>query len=417
MPFPSDRDAATIAAVQNDAQEKPGPQPAPDTGTRLGLALLAYMLGVTLIVTLLPFRFAWPIAPRVMFTGEPLEVAANVLLFVPLGFFYRIGHRGRGSTLRVLALGAAASVGIETLQYFEPSRTTSPLDVAMNAAGAWLGALAADRMARAVTVDGRLVGWLALQLPLMGLVYLLVPLLWIDALSSGPDRARMALAPLLALFGAWLLGGMHRHYFAPAQGARAHRTAGYAALWFLAGAFPALADRPAVVAAGIAIAAIACWWQSRERPGIAVDNRRFEVALLGSAAPIYAAYCALIVLLPLRAGFAPWSLHLGFSIEMGAQREILRLLEIFAAFTLAGYMLAELRGRDIARYRDAAPRLLAWTAGVACVIEALWGFRAGHGASIARGALVVAAGLYGGWLYYLQRAHVMRLLAPARTRA
>ena len=415
-----------IAAVQEDTAEnrgrtpeKPGSDPfaSTDTGARLGLALLAYMLGVTLIVTLMPFRFAWPIAPRFMYTGEPLEVAANVLLFVPLGFFYRVGHRGRGSALRVLALGAAASVVIETLQYFEPSRTTSPLDVAMNAAGAWLGALAADRMTRGVTIDGRLVGWLALQLPLMGLIYLLVPLLWIDALSSGPDRSRMVLAPLLALFGAWLLGGMQRHYFAPSQGTRSHRTAAYAALWFLAGAFPALAGRPGVVVAGTAVAAIACWWQGRERPGVAIGNRRFEVALLGSAAPIYAVYCALIVVLPLRSGLAPWSLHLGFSTEMGLQREILRLLEIFAASTLAGYMLAEVRGRDIACYRDAAPRLLGWTAAIACLIEALWGFRAGHGASIARGALVVAAGLYGGWLYYLQRAHVMRLLAPARTRA
>ena len=392
----------------------------PATGARLGLALFAYMLGVTLIVTLMPFQFhfAWPAGSRLMFTGEPLEVAANVLLFVPLGFFYRIGRPGRGSALRVLALGALISLAIEAAQYFEPTRTPSPLDVATNAAGAWLGALAADRVSRAVAMSGHLVGWLALQLPLMGLVYLLVPLLWINALSSGPERARMILAPLLALFGAWLLGGMQRHYFAPTQGTPPYRTAAYAALWFVAGAFPAFATAPQVVVAGTLAAALACWWRGREARGEPPGNRRFEVALLRSAAPIYAAYCALVVLLPLRSGVASWSLHAGFSEAMTQQREILRLLEVVAASTLAGYMVAEFRGRDLARYLDAVPRLLGWVIAVACLLEALWGFRAGHGASIARGAVVVAAGLYGGWLYYLQRAHVVRLLAqPAPDRA
>jgi hypothetical protein len=67
----------------------------------------------------------------------------------------------------------------------------------------------------------------------------------------------------------------------------------------------------------------------------------------------------------------------------------------------------------VERYRDAVSRLLACGLALACVLEGLWGLRAGYGASIARGAVVVAATLYGGWLYYLQRAHVVRLLSRA----
>ena len=48
--------------------------------------------------------------------------------------------------------------------------------------------------------------------------------------------------------------------------------------------------------------------------------------------------------------------------------------------------------------------------GVAIAAEAARGFDL-HGASAARAALLVAACLFGGWLYYLQRAHVVSLVS------
>jgi VanZ family protein len=392
------------------------PTPA-GTGTRLGWALFGYMLCVTLIITLVPFRFDWPAGARSLIKGDPLDFAANVLLFVPLGFFYRLARTDARSSVTALALGAAASFAIETIQYFQPARTPSLLDVASNALGAWLGALGAVRMARANPGGGRLVGWLALQLPLMGLVYLLVPLLWIDALSWRGESPRVILAPLLAAFGALLLGGMHREYLGGRGGEGPERAAALAALWFIAGAFPALGTHPTGVIAGLPVAVLVCWWSARRPHPASWDKRRFEVSLLKSAAPLYAAYLALITLLPLRFELAPWSLHVGFTEASVVQREILRLLEVAAACTLAGYMLAEWRGRALPHYRDAAARLAAFGFIAACVLEALWGFRAAHGASIARGALMVAATLYGGWLYYLQRAHVVRLLSEPAARA
>ena len=157
-----------------------------DSGAALGGALLAYMLGVTLIITLLPFQFDWPSRWRVMFTGGAIDVVANVLLFLPLGFLFRLARRAefRHSTLTVLWVGALLSMAIESAQLFERTRYTSVLDVTTNALGAWLGALAFDRLAPRARVDGALVGRLALELPLMGLIYLMIPLLWLNALAS-----------------------------------------------------------------------------------------------------------------------------------------------------------------------------------------------------------------------------------------
>ena len=369
------------------------------------------MLGVTLIITLLPFEFAWPAQWRVLYAGDPLDFIANVLLFIPLGFFYHMARGARQSALSVLWLGALASVAIEAAQLFETVRNATVLDVVANALGAWLGALAYDRVARSDKVDGHLVGWLALELPLIGLVYLLIPLLWIDSLSSGRELARAATAPLLGIFGAILLGGIQRHYFGPTRGSDARRTAAFAALWFLAGAFPSLPTRWREVILGTLAVGALCWWQGRRPAPPEASNRRFEVTLLRAAAPVYAAYLALITASPLLNHVGAWWIGLGFPADASARIEILRLLELLAAFTLLGYMVAEWRGRAAPRYGEALLRLLGWGVALACVAELVRGYQEGHGASVARGALLLAATLYGGWLYYLQRAHVVRLIS------
>lgn len=385
------------------------------TGTALGGALLAYMLGVTLIITLLPFQFDWPTRWRVMFTGGPVDVIANVLLFTPLGFLFRLARRNahRHSALTVLWIGALLSMAIESAQLFERERFTSVLDVTTNAMGAWIGALAFDRVARTTRVDGRMIGRLSLELPLMGLVYLLIPLLWLNALSSGGEVEGGLLALLLGVFGGGLLGGMQRHHFGPIRGFDARATAGVAAIWFLAGGFPSLPSRPGIFLGGAVVVGAAAWWHGSRTFTLTASNRRFEVPLLMSAAPAYGAYLALLTLLPLVEGVTVWRMGLGFPgiASEWTKIEILRFLELVAAFTLLGYMVAEFRGRVVERRAAAIRRLLGWGVTVTLVGEGVRGLHAGHGASAARGVVLLAATLYGGWLYYLQRRHVLQLLA------
>jgi len=372
------------------------------------------MLGVTLIITLLPFQFDWPTRWRIMLSGGTVDVVANVLLFLPLGFLFRLARRPpvAHSALTVLWIGALASLAIESAQLFERERFSSVIDVATNAAGAWIGALAYDRVARQARFSGDLVGRLSLELPLMGLIYLLVPLLWLNALSSGSEAERGGLLLLLGVFGASLMGGLQRHHFGPARSISARGTAVAAGAWFLAGAFPIVPNQPLTLAAGTALVAFLAWWQGRRPVGSHSANRRFEVPLLLSAAPAYATYLLLVTMAPLLGGVGEW--QLGFGIpgvaEEWTKLEILRFLELVAALTMLGYMVAEYRGRQEAQYRAAIPRLLFWGSTAAVVGEMVRGFHDGHGASVTRGVVLLATTLYGGWLYHLQRAHVVRLL-------
>jgi hypothetical protein len=386
---------------------------APDSGTQLGLALLAYLLGITLIVTLIPFRFEWPGTWRFVYYVGAVDVFGNILLFLPLGFLYRFArpHAHRHPIAVALCAGALLSFGIEALQLFEASRNSSPVDVVANATGAALGAFAYGRIAASSRLDGRVIGWLSLELPVMGLVYLLVPLLWVSALASHGEAARTVMTLFVGMFGAILLGGLQRYYFGPARASLPRQTATFAGLWFVAGAFPAMPWQPLLIAAGALAVAGSCWAFGSIGIEPARHNRRFEVRLLAMGAPVYAAYLAAITLAPLAGGAGEWSFSSGFGEAASDQIEILRLLELIAAYTLVGYMAAEVRGRAVARYRAALPGLFACSLALVAAGELVRGYAGSDGASAARGVLLVLAALYGGWLYYLQRAHVVRLLA------
>ena len=88
------------------------------------------------------------------------DALANVLLYMPIGFFFVLGlHRGtrHGSTLFFATLiGGLMSLTMELAQYYVPGRDTSFNDFATNTLGTLLGGLAA------IALGGRF------RLPLVG---------------------------------------------------------------------------------------------------------------------------------------------------------------------------------------------------------------------------------------------------------
>lgn len=387
----------------------------PPSHARIGLALFGYLLGVTLIITLLPFRFARPESWRIMLSGTPLDVVANVLLFLPLGFLFRLATRNaaRHAALPILAGGALLSMAIEFAQLFEAERFTSPIDVVTNALGAWLGALACDRTVGRLADGKALVGRLSLELPLMGLLYLTVPLLWLNALGAAASEERAGASLLIAAFGAIVAGGLQRHHFGPFAGISRIRAGLLVSLWFVAGAVPMFSRYPVWVTAGAMVAALVLLSVARRELTPSEADRRYEIPVLVSALPAFAAYLITLAVLPLVDGIGEWSLGFAFPgvATEWTRVSILRLLEMVAAFTLLGYICAEFRGRVRNSFRAAVSFVGPIVVSFAVVAEVMLGFHAGHGASVMRFALLAAAGTYGAWLYHLQRAHVTALLA------
>ena len=385
-----------------------------DTAARLAIALLAYVAVITVVVTLLPFQFAVPTQPRVILAGDLFDLVANVALFVPLGFLYSVARQDANvSPRRIFFVALAASAAIESVQLFEVTRFASLSDIVANGTGAFAGALVQRRLSRRIAMDARTAGRLSLELPLMGLVYLLIPLLWLDGLA-GVDSA-MPIWPLLSLglFGASLLAAVQRHHFGPNRLLSRRMMAGTACAWFLLGAFPGLAPRASIVLL-VMLAAVGAfvWARSTDRGAARSLDRRFESKALAEAAPFYAAYLVLLVAPVAGYGATSWRGSLAFELTRAGwgAGTVLHVIETVAAFTLLGYMLAEFRGRREARFRHGAVHIAVSGAVIALVAEVLEGFRADGGASALRWIILVIAALYGSWVYHLQRAHVRRLL-------
>ena len=83
----------------------------------------------------------WPVAPRT-FRFNRFDIVANVLAYVPLGFFVALvpsrAAPARRATVAAAA-GAALSFAMETAQWFLPARDANPIDLVANAAGALAG--------------------------------------------------------------------------------------------------------------------------------------------------------------------------------------------------------------------------------------------------------------------------------------
>ncbi|NTV63594.1 MAG: VanZ family protein [Oscillochloris sp.] len=376
------------------------------TSARLAAALLGYFVLVIVLLTLFPFYLVLPNPIEISLRVAPDDIVENLILFLPIGFLYRLtGGRPRGAVF----LGAALSASVEFIQIFLPVRTASPVDLVINTLGAGLGVWLYDQIAAHIAMTPTMVGRLALEIPLMGLMYMLVPLLWMNALALRDAPDRWVLTAMIAASGAIVLSDIYRAWWGPAGLWSAGRMALTAGAWFLIGSGPRLLHPlptiPLTLGVVLLTAGLAALpWRS--------TDRRFERTTLRRILPGLALYLLLAALWPPFQPLSVWHGTLGLTdrIEPVTSRYPAPLLEYLAAFTLLGYVSAEWRGRAELPLTQDLPRLLLITLGSALTLELLVGFQSGHGASLVRAVLVVAGALFGGIIYHLQRDYVRFLL-------
>ncbi len=378
----------------------------------LSYALLMYMVGVVLFITLIPFQFHIPQRISSIWEITLNDSITNIFLFLPLGFLFRLSRRNHKDTLclHALGFGILVSVVIEITQVFLLGRYTSVIDVMTNGAGAWVGALIFT-LIKGHLNERRIAGVFALELPLMNLVYLLIPLIWLNGLSAGNEVSRVWLLVVLGLLGAIVLSSVYIHRLRYVERLSSNKVTFLAMGWFFVAALPALAHFPMQgILCGIGVGIIVRLLTAFQKKTIKED-RRFELPTLQRLLPLYIFYLLLLALWPTTVAFGEWQETVHFQELMFNERVvfIFRFVEYIAAFTLLGYIVAEMRGRK----QESVTKILLWIVllSLSCLIGIV--FIKGHtllsAFTLVEVALITGASIYGGIIYRLQLAAIQRI--------
>src|SRR5262245_42202749 len=111
------------------------------TRAAVRLDLFRLSLVTSVLLTGSP-AYVRPFGQRGIFWGyDPLDVVANVLLYLPIGFF-----QSRNALIAVVVRAALLSTTIEAIQLFSAYRFPGVADVLANTLGALLGHIAARRL-------------------------------------------------------------------------------------------------------------------------------------------------------------------------------------------------------------------------------------------------------------------------------
>lgn len=392
------------------------------TGTRLTRVVLAYLALNVAIITLAPFRFVSVPANGLTDVFSLRDAVLNVVLFLPLGFVYQLARpqRERAHWLRAGVAGLLLSGAIETAQAFALGRYPSLSDLVTNVLGASLGAVVAATAARR-TDNLHTVRVLALDLPLAGMTYLLLPVLWLTGLSAREGFVGAVLLPVAA--AAWIMASIHATYAdvseSEGRDRNSLRLGSGAALFLFVGLAPAMQVHVVLLVwAGVLFAAVvgvrlrapAVWTLGRTRSG--GISRRFEGPTLRVALAPLVGFAAILSLGAITGPFGPWqgtvSLTHGGAVPDDAA--LFRAMAIVATYTAIGYGVAGLHGRRHESLSALIPRTLIWTLTLALPLEILRGWGATTSASAAMLALSASAATIGAVLYQLQLRHIQALL-------
>jgi hypothetical protein len=277
-----------------------------------------------------------------------------------------------------------------------------------NTLGAGLGAWLYDQIGPRILITPGTVHRFRLQTPLMGLIYLLVPLLWIDTLALREAPYHWLLTLILGLCGAILFSNLFRHWWEAVNLKIIMYASLTSGVWFLIGIGPRLTSSVPLIMISLGVMLLTATLTLVPRSS---EERRFERKTLTRMIPVFGLYLFLLALFFPFQPFGSWHLFFGFTnrVTDTSPLALYSRVEYLAAFTVFGYLIAEWRGRlEQPLSRELSPLL--WIAsGVAVLLEFLSGFQTGNGASLVRFLLVLMGAILGGSIYHLARAHIRYL--------
>jgi hypothetical protein len=358
---------------------------------------------------LIPFEFRIPAKIYIVRAADYSDFFTNIIFFLPVGFIFMLNRRTNQDRFCIHALifGTLLSVTIEFAQLFVPGRYASTIDVITNGLGAWLGGFIFVFLKKSLKEEctGRLP---ALELPLMNVVYLLIPLMWLTGLSAGQEVLRWWLMVLLGVFGGGVMFSIYFYHLRDGGSVGPNKLSCVAMGWFFIGTLPMLTKYPLRVIVFGAVMGSVFQLLARVLKAGARTERRFELPTLKRLFPLYLIYLLLVAAWPTTVPLNEWQVFIDFKALTSGERIVFtfRFIELIAAFTLLGYMIAEMRGRK----NESAGKIFAWvliTALVASVIIImLKGLPALFFFSLIETVLISAASLSGAVIYRMQLAAI-----------
>lgn len=378
----------------------------------LNYALLLYMCIIVLLITLIPFEFRVPEQFKITWSTNTSDLITNIFLFIPIGFLFKLSRRHNRDWLGLgpLMLGLVFSAAIELTQALIPGRYTQVIDVATNGLGAWLGGMIFAFLGS--QVKGEHADKLfALELPLMGLIYLLIPLMWLNGLATGEEEARLWLLLLLGIIGAGVICSVYINRFRHAGTIGYTKLSVFTFCWFVLCSLPVLINFPLqIVFSGIAVVLVVLIFARLVNEG-STREHRFEIPTIKKLLPIYIIYLLLLAVWPTAITAGEWQHNIIYEELVFEERIVFtfRFVELIAAFTLLGYMVAELRGRK----NEPVEKTLGWTffiaSGSAIIIEVVRTYPALSSINILSIIIITSASIYGAVIYRLQLSAIERL--------
>jgi len=386
-----------------------------ESRARLCLVLLVYYVVVVAVVALAPFGFSLDADVRVVPTTTLVDAVGSVLLFLPLGFLYPLTRPRRDPPrVQILAWGTLIAVLVMLAQLFEADRETPLIELFTATLGVAIGMELLGVVNRRMRASTRFSGRLSLELPLVGLIYMLMPVVLTTSFGAPRDPERALLLIPLALLAARLFAAVQQYHFGPAGVFSDAAMSLIAGGWLAVASFPAFVEQPLPVLVVALVAALGTYHWSRRAVVHGLD-RRFEGDALRAASPFLAAYFLGVAALPVIGGVGPWHMSFGLTGAHGELADqIVALLEPITSFAMLGYVLAEWRGRRELPFRAIGLRVAGECLGVALLLEASRAVQPEAGASLSTLVLSTIAGVVGARIYHQQRERVRSVLIHRR---
>jgi len=315
---------------------------------RLSYSLLVYMIVVVFLITLIPFQFSIPENFAISTSGPLNDIITNILFFLPIGFLLRLSQKPGSdrACLLALVLGITVSLSVETCQLFIPGRSSTIVDVVTNGLGAWIGAVIAVSVRRKMNpADTH--GMFAPELPLMSLMYLTFPLMLLNSLAAGDENDRLWLLFLLGIFGSGVIASVYTNLLKEDKRLKFAVLSLLVMGWFVTASIPVLLIYPREILGFGLVIALFVQIPARLARNSSKEGRRFELPTLKKLLPVYLIYLILLTTWPTTVPLNEWGHTVNFVGLNFSERTtfIFRFVEMIAAFTLFGFIIAEMRGR------------------------------------------------------------------------